>query len=58
MSMERRIDAKTRHVIYAGVEMDRVEGALKAWVFLTRHGISPNTICRVLGLNVSGHADC
>lgn len=48
MQPERRTDALTADEINRAVELDRTQGAIAAWIYLMRRGVSTNTIQRVL----------
>jgi hypothetical protein len=51
MHSDRRRDRARAEIINNGIAMDVQEGAIRAWIYMTNHGISPNTIQRVLALD-------
>lgn len=53
MQLDRRRDVAMTKIINTAIVMDKKEGAVRAWIFLSRHGVSPNSIHRVLALD--GH---
>lgn len=48
MQHERRMDALTADDIDRAMAIDRTEGAIKAWMYLTQRGVPTETIHRVL----------
>lgn len=51
MQPERRMDVLTAGEIDRAIEIDRMEGAIKAWLYLAQRGVSPDTIRRILSLD-------
>ncbi|WUR15656.1 hypothetical protein E7V67_011300 [[Empedobacter] haloabium] len=51
MQPERRMDVLTAGEIDRAIEIDRIEGAIKAWLYLAQRGVSPDTIRRILSLD-------
>lgn len=51
MELERRMDVLTANAINRAIEIDRAEGAIRAWIYLTQLGVSTETIQRILNTN-------
>ncbi|AXA91108.1 hypothetical protein [Massilia sp. YMA4] len=45
------MDVLTAGEIDRAIEIDRMEGAIKAWLYLAQRGVSPDTIRRILSLD-------
>jgi hypothetical protein len=45
------MDVLTAGDIDRAIEIDRIEGAIKAWLYLAQRGVSPDTIRRILSLD-------
>lgn len=48
MAPTRRIDHKCASVVDQGISLDAEKGAVVAWAYLTKHGVSADIIMRVL----------
>jgi len=48
MAPTRRIDHKCAFVVDQGISLDAEKGAVVAWTYLVKHGVSQEVIMRVL----------
>lgn len=48
MAPTRRIDHECASVVDQGISLDAERGAVVAWAYLTKHGVSADVIIRVL----------
>lgn len=51
MQPERRTDVLTACEIDKAIEIEREDGAIRAWIYLMKHGVPSATILRVLALS-------